>query len=129
MENIDNMGMFDYVDINHDLPMPANASLEHIVFIKNAIAADNFQTKDFECMLDVYYLDRDGFMYNKVGDQYNECYVHQHVRCYTYIKIPSEDARYWLEYDLKLTDGKLEKATAVDWNKMDAFKKIDLEFE
>jgi hypothetical protein len=80
-------------------------------------------------MLDVYYLDKDGFMYLKNGDNYEEYYVHQHVRCYTYIKIPSEDARYWLEYDLKFTDGKLEKATAVEWKKMVEFKKIDLELE
>jgi hypothetical protein len=123
------MGMFDYVDINYDLPIPENATDEHRVFITNSIAADNFQTKDFECMLDVYYLDKDGFMYLKNGDNYEEYYVHQHVRCYTYIKIPSEDARYWLEYDLKFTDGKLEKATAVEWKKMVEFKKIDLELE
>ena len=123
------MGMFDYVDINYDLPMPENAGAEHVVFIKNAIAADNFQTKDFECMLDVYYLDKEGFLYQQISDKYEEYYVHQHVRCYTYIKIPPDDASYWLEYDLKFTDGKLEKATAVEWNKMNSFKKIDLELE
>jgi hypothetical protein len=123
------MGMFDYVDINYDLPMPENAVPEHVVFIINSIAADNFQTKDFECMLDVYYLDKEGFLYQQISDKYKEYYVHQHVRCYTYIKIPSEDASYWLEYDLKFTDGKLEKATAVEWKKMDSFKKIDLELE
>ena len=124
------MGMFDYVDVNYDLPMPQNATDEHKVFIINSIAADNFQTKDFECMLDVYYLDKDGFMYMKNANNYEEeYYVHQHVRCYTYIEIPSEDIKYWLEYDLKFTDGKLEKATAVEWKKMDSFKKIDLELE
>lgn len=121
--------MFDYLDVNYDLPMPGNVTDEHRVFIANAINADNFQTKDFECMLDVYYLDKDGFMYLKNGDNYEEYYVHQHVRCYAYIQIPSEDIKYWLEYDLKFTDGKLEKATAVDWNKTDAFEKIQLELE
>lgn len=121
------MGMFDYVDVNYDLPLPDNATDEHIVFIKNAIAADNFQTKDFECMLDVYYIDREGFMYLKNGDEYEECYVHQHFRCYTYIRIPSEDSRYWLEYDIKFTDGKLKQADVTSWEKMVAFKSIELD--
>ena len=123
------MGMFDYIDANYDLPIPEDSTDEHRVFIKNAIAADNFQTKDLDCMLDVYYLDKDGFMYEKIGDDYKEYYVHQHIRCYTYIYIPSEDFKYWLEYDLKFTDGKLEKATVLDWKKMVHFKKIDLELE
>ena len=121
------MGMFDYVDVNYDLPLPDNATDEHIVFIKNAIAADNFQTKDFECMLDVYYIDREGFMYLKNGDEYEECYVLQHFRCYTYIRIPSEDSRYWLEYDIKFTDGKLKQADVTSWEKMVAFKSIELD--
>jgi hypothetical protein len=123
------MGMFDYIDANYDLPIPEDSTDEHRVFIKNAIAADNFQTKDLDCMLDVYYLDKDGFMYEKIGDEYKEYYVHQHIRCYTYIYVPSEDFKYWLEYDLKFTDGKLEKATVLDWEKMVHFKKIDLELE
>jgi hypothetical protein len=123
------MGMFDYIDINYDLPLPEDATDEHRVFIKNAIAADNFQTKDLDCMLDVYYLNKDGFMYEKIGDEYKEYYVHQHIRCYTYIYIPSEDSKYWLEYDLKFTDGKLQKSTVVDWKKMAVSKKIDLEIE
>ena len=123
------MGMFDYIDINYDLPLPKNATDEHIVFIKNAIAADNFQTKDFECMLDVYYLDREGFVYQKNGDKYEEHYVHQHVRCYTYIAIPSEDCRYWLEYDLKFTDGKIQQSSVTSWEKMVGFKPIELDDE
>lgn len=123
------MGMFDYLDINYDLPLPENATSEHIVFIKNTIAADNFQTKDLDCMLDVYYLDKDGFMYQKIGDQYNDFYIHQHLGCYTYIYIPSEDIKYWLEYDLKFTDGKLQKSTVIDWRKMIAHQKINLENE
>jgi len=123
------MGMFDYLDINHDLPFPENATDEHRVFIKNTIAADNFQTKDLHCMLDVYYLDREGFLYEKIGDKYEEFYIHQHMKCYTYLDIPSENCKYWLEYDLKFTDGKLEQATVLDWKKMVDFKKIDLEFE
>jgi hypothetical protein len=123
------MGMFDYVDVNYDLPMPQNATDEHRVFIINSIAADNFQTKDFECMLDVYHLDKDGFMYLKNINNHEEYYVHQHVRCYTYIKIPSEDARYWLEYDLKFTDGKLQQATVVEWRKMILFEPIEIDKE
>jgi len=123
------MGMFDYIDVNYDLPLPKNATDEHIVFIKNAFAADNFQTKDFECMLDVYYLDGEGFMYLKNGDKYEERYVHQHVRCYTYMQIPSEDSRYWLEYDIKFTDGKLKEANVISWEKMVAFKPIELDKE
>jgi hypothetical protein len=123
------MGMFDYIDINYDLPMPANATGEHVVFIKNAIAADNFQTKDFECMLDVYYMDKEGFMYQKIGDKYEERYAHQHIRCYTYVQIPSEDSRYWLEYDLKFTDGKLQQSSVTNWEKMIGFKPIELDGE
>jgi hypothetical protein len=123
------MGMFDYLDINYDLPLPDNATSDHVVFIKNAIAADNFQTKDLDCMLDVYYIDKDGFMYEKIGDNYNDYYIHQHVECYTYIHIPSEDCKYWLEYDIKFTDGKINKVSVVDWRKMITLQPIHLDNE
>ena len=37
------MGMFDYVDIEYDLPMPENATEEQIPFIKQGIKANHFQ--------------------------------------------------------------------------------------
>ena len=122
------MGLFDYVDINYDLPMPESATEQHVVFIKNAIAADNFQTKDLNCDLSVFYIDKDGYFYEQAGDEYKETYIHQHVECYTSIKIPSENISYWLEYDIKFTDSKIQETSVKQWYPLIKQNKIDLDF-
>jgi len=109
------MGMFDYVDINYDMPTPKDATQEQEICIKNTIAADNFQTQDLHCVLDVFYIDKNGYMYQKNGDEYKQYYVHQHVECYTSIEIPSENLKYWLSYNIKFTDGKIQQVTINEW--------------
>lgn len=109
------MGIFDYVKIDYDMPIPNNTTEEQKVFIKNTIAADNFQTKDLDCFLGVFYIDKNGYIYQKNGDEYKQHYVHQHVKCYTLIKISSENLEYWLSYDIKFTDGKIQQVTINEW--------------
>lgn len=123
------MGLFDYVDINYDLPMPDSATEKHVVFIKNAIAADNFQTKDLDCLLNIFYIDKEGYLYEQTEeDEYKQKYVHQHMECYTSIKIPSENISYWLEYDIKFTDGKIQNVTVERWYPIIKKDPIDLDF-
>lgn len=109
------MSLFDYLDISYDLPYPENATEEHKKYIRYAINIDNFQTKDLDCFLNTYFIDRTGLVYEKIEEEYKQFYVHQHVECYTYVDVPPENTKYFLNYDIKFTDGKVKKVTVLDW--------------
>ena len=109
------MGLFDYVKINYDLPTPNTATEKHVEFIKNAIDTEEFQTKDLDCVLNKFCLDKDGYLYEQNEGKYEKRYVHQHVFCYTSIKMLFEDISYWLEYNIKFTDGKVKDVTIEQW--------------
>lgn len=118
------MGMFDYVDIEYDLPMPENATEEQIPFIKQGIKANHFQTKDLECILFHYLIDAHGEIFvkdhlslDKTG--YKKEYIHQHVFCYIDIEMPLEEKYWWLEYDIRFTDGIIDRVNIYNWAMLD----------
>jgi hypothetical protein len=49
------MGMYDSIDCKYELPMPDDP--------KGYTGSHGFQTKDFECALDVYIIDKDGQLF------------------------------------------------------------------
>jgi len=52
------MGMFDSIECNHPLPLPLE-----IIDVMPDIYDNEFQTKDLENLLDLYYFNEDGVLY------------------------------------------------------------------
>jgi hypothetical protein len=57
------MGMFDYVELEYDLPIPDYIPQFMIPRIKRSFEENIFQTKDFDCHLDNYRVSQDGQLY------------------------------------------------------------------
>jgi hypothetical protein len=121
------MGMFDYFSIDYPLPIESYVPGEYKPFIYRAINEDEFQTKDFHCLLLRYYVDNIGRIFRSQipdfeSDEepiYEKIYFHGHIRIYTMVYLDEEGKDFWLEYDLKFTDSLLVSATMVHPTKED----------
>ncbi|MDA0763597.1 MAG: hypothetical protein O3A39_04095 [Proteobacteria bacterium] len=60
------MGMFDYVEIECELPIPSYVPDSIISLIKRSFEENSFQTKDFECELATYRVTNDGKLYRSL---------------------------------------------------------------
>jgi len=121
------MGMFDYIDTEYDLPLPPSISDEQKNAIRDSFRKDQLQTKDLDCIMSYYFIDKDGYFYVKVFDEgrwgisdasfyrIKKEYIHQHLRCYNTITVPGEKFHFWLEYDIKFTDGRIQEAKLTEW--------------
>lgn len=121
------MGMFDYMIVNHPLPLPLE-----VVDLLPDIYMVNFQTKSFESGMDLYWLEESGGLrrehceyiwidddstllkgYMKAVDKKVVDYLHHGIvefYCYETIYFNEEKTTgidISLEYSAKFTDGKL----------------------
>jgi hypothetical protein len=119
------MGMFDYVDCEYDLPMPEKADDIQVKAIKRFLNTDCFQTKSLGCFMVHYLIDENGLFREKIfatGRSFffepsDPVYIHQHMGCYGVVEV-DEQEKWWLEYDLKFTDGIMVNAKVISWRKL-----------
>lgn len=57
------MGMFDYVEIECELPIPSYVPSSIVSLIKKSFEETSFQTKNFDCELANYRVTKDGKLY------------------------------------------------------------------
>jgi hypothetical protein len=124
------MGLYDNFAIKYPLPISEHVPSRYKSYILATIDQDNFQSKDFDCMMESYFIDNKGFLYLEEyppfeSDDFEikriKKYFHGHLRVYNWIFLDEEDPKnqIWLEYDLKFTDGLLVCATMISPTKED----------
>ena len=142
------MGMYNSVDCQYPLPMPDDP--------KGYTGSFGFQTKDFECALDIYIIDKDGQLLleqretewvegNPSGKNFleksgyaktvktwleplnNTCTV----QFYDYFSSNNTDYDYWIVYDAVFINGKVTdiKLTTFEATANSERKKKDIEFQ
>ena len=141
------MGMYDSIECKCFLPMPDEP--------KGYTGAFGFQTKDFECALDIYIIDKDGQLFLEQretewvgGDPNGKSFLEKsgHLRTiktwleplsdtravqfYDYIDSNNTDYDYWIMYDAVFTEGKITdvKLTTFEARPNSERKKKDIEF-
>ena len=118
------MGMYDSFAIDYPLPINSYVPDKYRPFILATIDQDNFQSKDLHCYMDSYYIDNRGLLFleeyspfdkKPVSVKRDKQYYHGHLRVYNMVYLNDEnlDEKFWLEYDLKFTDGLLVSATMI----------------
>ncbi len=116
------MGLYDSIHIEYsNMPMPENATDKEVEFIKHAIHTEIFQTKDLYNCLDNYLVDEYGRFFSLNVSDFDQTidkqeYIHQHVECYTSINVDNE--RFWLNYDIKFSDGIVSEVKVLEWKKL-----------
>ena len=66
------MGMFDYVELECDLPIPDYIPEAMAFLIRRSFDENIFQTKDLECVLDNYRVSNDGRLYLTPGSWFDK---------------------------------------------------------
>jgi hypothetical protein len=118
------MGIYDTFTIDYPLPINFYVPHKYRSFILATIDQDNFQSKDLHGYMDSYYIDNKGFLYienhsafekDPIAVERQKQYYHGHLRIYNMVYLDEEnlDQKFWLEYDLKFTDGILVSATMI----------------
>jgi hypothetical protein len=117
------MGMFDYFTIEYPLPLESYVLSKYRSFVHAAVGQDEFQCKDMDCCLDRYLIDNAGRIYKSdlvdfeldERTEFKKIYFHGHINVYSMVYLDEEGwgskNKFWLEYDLKFTDGLLVQAT------------------
>jgi hypothetical protein len=141
------MGMYNSVDCQYPLPMPDDP--------KGYTGSYGFQTKNFECALDIYIIDKDGQLLlerretewiegNPKGKNFLEKAGYAKtvktwleplndtctVQFYDYINSNNTDYDYWIVYDAVFIQGKVKdiKLTTFEATPNSERKKKDIEF-
>ena len=101
--------------------MPLEANATEIAFIKHAVFADAFQTKDLFNSLNHYLVDEYGRFFSLNVSEFDQTidkqeYIHQHIECYMVVNV--DDEKFWLNYDIKFTDGILSHIKVLEWKKI-----------
>lgn len=118
------MGMFDDIECKYPLPQPEDP--------KGFNGGIYFQTKDFECLLDIYEIREDGTLWlrkveyefepNNDSTKFSKLHIPykekkswwepvnttRNIKMYTYIHSET-DYDYWIEYEVTFINGKLTK--------------------
>jgi hypothetical protein len=141
------MGMYNSVDCQYPLPMPEDP--------KGYTGSHGFQTKDFECALDVYIIDKDGQLLIErrdtewiEGDPNGEGFLSKMghlktiktwlepltntctIQFYDYFSSNNTDYDYWIVYDAVFIEGKMKDITLTTFEATpnSERKKKDIEF-
>ena len=141
------MGMYDSIECQYKLPMPDDP--------KGYTGSYGFQTKDFDCALDIYIIDENGQLFLEQretewvgGDPNGKSFLEKsgHLRTiktwleplsdtravqfYDYIDSNNTDYDYWIMYDAVFTEGKITdvKLTTFEARPNSERKKKDIEF-
>lgn len=116
------MGLYDSIHLEYkDIPMPPNATEEEVAFIKQAVYADSFQTKDLFNCLHHFLIDEYGRFFSLNVSEFDQTidkqeYIHQNIECYMVINV--DDDKHWLSYDIKFTDGIVSDVKVLEWKKL-----------
>ena len=120
------MGLFDYVDCEAQIPIPANLTSVQDNALRTFVYTDSFQTKDLDNTMTHYLIKNDGvlkekFFYSEKSSFYQEIdgpEISQTLNCYGIVEI-SEEEKYWIEYTFTFLNGKMIEAQVADWNRME----------
>lgn len=118
------MGMFDYFKIDYPLPLESYILSEFRPYVHAVVDQDEFQSKDMDCTLGRYYIDNKGYIYQSSIVEFEDdsepvltkIYYHGHINVYTLVPLneePGTKKKFWLEYNLKFTDGLLISAKMI----------------
>lgn len=138
------MGMFDSIECNYPLPLPLE-----VIDILPDIYNQEFQTKDLENLLDVYYLNEDGILYwrkrkyewkdddsaflkgymDVVEEEVVPTDFHGVLNFYCYETIHEDENSdkakdVTIDYLAKFTNGKLENIEVLSYEIIDATVRI-----
>jgi hypothetical protein len=141
------MGMYDSIDCQYPLPMPDDP--------KGYTGSFGFQTKDLECALDIYIIDKDGQLSLERretewvgGDPNGKSFLEKsgHLRTiktwleplndtrtiqfYDYVDSNNTDHDYWIVYEAFFADGKIKCVELINFEARpnSERKKKDIEF-
>jgi len=142
------MGMYDSIDCHYPLPMPEDP--------KGYTGSYGFQTKDFDCGLDIYVIDKDGRLFIEQretelveGDPNSKNFLdrltHQRtvktwlealdntctIEFHDYITSNNTDYDYWIQYKATFIRGQLSDVKLTNFEATCNFKrkKSDEEFK
>lgn len=138
------MGMFDSIECNYPLPLPLE-----VIDVLPDIYDQEFQTKDLENLLDLYYLKEDGCLYwrkrkyewkddddsflkgymDVVGEEIVQQDFHGILNFYCYETVYSSEDKnsgidVSIDYLAKFTNGKLENIEVLSYEIRDATVRI-----
>ena len=66
------MGMYDYIELECELPIPDYIPQAMVPIIKRSFEENVFQTKDLECILDNYRVSKDNRLYLTPGSWFEK---------------------------------------------------------
>jgi hypothetical protein len=116
------MGMHDNFTIDYPLPIADYIPEKYRPYIYSSINQDGFQSKNLECEFCNYYISKTGKMYKKPSSffdiqkekrEFTQIEYHGILNVYTFIILDEDDFNksFWLEYDIKFTDGIISLVT------------------
>lgn len=114
------MGMFDYVRCQY--PLPGNPS--------PTVQGADFQTKDLDCLLDLYTIERDGALKDKNGQLVNIT-AELHIYCSNVVAsgpgtyTANGEDQEWGDYTFTFVDGIARSVTINDVGRRPALKSSD----
>ncbi|MEK6792244.1 MAG: hypothetical protein AABX95_00325 [Nanoarchaeota archaeon] len=91
------MGMFDYLKCEFKLPK-GNENIQN----------EEFQTKDFECMLDLYTITKDKKLKCKSKGKIKTLPYHGDIRFYTSTGNHMDKTHKWYEFNARFSYGRLD---------------------
>lgn len=119
------VGLFDEIHFEPRLPLPEGIGKDLCLIINKFFDEQEFQTKDFENLMEKYVVTTKGKLKRKIfySDKtkfYQESEIikiNKNIICYGIIKI-SENISYWLEYEVVFKNGIMAAAKVIDWHEM-----------
>ena len=119
------MGMFDWISFEKNPPLPNNIDHVQKKCIEFFFNVDSFQTKDLDCDLTRYVINEEGELREKIYSAGRSHFyeigglikVSKEIECYGIVDVLGE--KYWLEYNLLLNDGIMEKISLSSWKKLE----------
>ena len=137
------MGMFDDIICEYPLPQPENP--------KGYVSNNYFQTKDFECLLDRYKIDKDGNLliyqcdkewvagnpnsktlmekigyFNETNERWIECKdITQKIRLYNYVHNNDGEYDYSIDYSATIVEGKVTNVTLIKFEAIDNAQRVE----
>lgn len=129
------MGMYDSFYIDYPLPIEPWIPEKYKPYIYYTFDSDGFQSKSLECLMENYYIDNNGYIYQDdllwfeeqpVDKNLHKIYYHGHIQVYTPVYLEDNNSRQgpmlWFEYDLKFTDGLLVQAKMISPTEKDIYE-------
>lgn len=128
------MGMFDTVFVQSSVPLPSSLPLDVGAEFLADVTANGLQTKDMECLLDVYTVNSDGTLSRhsrswgqddrRSGELVD---FHGRLKCHTlFVPKSHPGLSFFVTYVFKFTDGILSKVEDVQAQDLSGVYRADL---